>query len=66
MSSEELKQGLAWAYQRIYSFPSIFKRLTGSFSGGRWRYIGPILALNMGYRKTFKGMEGVVKNPALG
>lgn len=66
MSPEELKQGLSWAYQRIYSLPSIFKRLTGSFSGGRWRYSGPILALNLGYRRTFKGMEGVVKNPALG
>ncbi|RLE06547.1 B12-binding domain-containing radical SAM protein [Candidatus Aerophobetes bacterium] len=57
MTPEELRQGLTWAYQRIYSLPSIFRRLTGSFSGGRWRYSGPILALNLAYRRTFKGAE---------
>jgi len=57
MTPEELRQGLTWAYQRIYSLPSIFRRLAGSFSGGRWRYSGPILALNLAYRRTFKGAE---------
>ena len=62
MSPEELTEGLRWAYRRIYSLPSIFKRLAGSFSGGRWKYLGPVFALNLGYRRTFKGMKAITAN----
>ena len=55
MTPQELKEGFDWAYQRIYTLSSIFKRLTGLFRGGRWKYLGPILTLNLGYRRTFKG-----------
>jgi len=57
MTPQELKEGFDRAYQRIYSLSSIFKRLTGLFRGGRWKYLGPILTLNLGYRRTFKGRE---------
>jgi len=63
MTPEELKQGLVWAYKRIYSLPSIFKRLSGSFSGGRWKYTWAVLALNIGYRRTFKKVKELAKNP---
>jgi len=62
MTPEELKQGLAWAYKRIYSIPSILKRLSGSFSGERWKYLWALLALNIGYRRTFKGEKKLAKS----
>lgn len=57
MTSQELKQGFDWAYQRIYSLSSIFKRLTSLSRGRRWKYLLPVLILNLGYRRTFKGKE---------
>jgi len=60
MTPQELKEGFDWAYRRIYSSSSIFKRLTGLFRGGRWKYLGPLLTLNLGYRGIFKG-KGVEK-----
>ena len=57
MTPQELKEGYDWAYQRIYSSFSIFKRLTGLFRGGRWKFLGPLLTLNLGYKRTFKGRE---------
>jgi len=57
MTPQELKEGFDWAYQRIYSSFSIFKRLTGLFRGGRWKFLAPLLTLNLGYKRTFKGKE---------
>lgn len=57
MTPQELKEGFDWAYQRIYTPSSIFKRLTGLFRGGRWKFLGPLLTLNLGYRRIFKGKE---------
>ncbi len=57
MTPQELKEGFDRAYQRIYTLSSIFKRLTGLLRGGRWKYLGPLLTLNFGYRRTFKGKE---------
>jgi radical SAM superfamily enzyme YgiQ (UPF0313 family) len=54
MTPEELREGFDWSYQRIYSLSSILRRLTGLLRGGRWRYLGPVLILNLGYRRTFK------------
>jgi len=51
MTLQELKQGLDWAYQRIYRLSSIFKRLTslsGLLRGRRWKYLLPVLILNLG------------------
>ena len=63
MTPEELKQGLGWAYKRIYSIPSILKRVSGSFfSRRRWKYSWAILALNIGYRRTFKGDKKLAKS----
>ena len=55
MTPQELKEGYDWAYQRIYSPSSIFKRLTGLFRGGRWKFLFPLLTLNLSYRRIFKG-----------
>ena len=58
MTPQELKQGLDWAYKKVYGLSSIFKRLSGSFKGKRWKFLGPLLTLNLGYRSIFKGKEG--------
>ena len=58
MTSQELKQGTDWAYRKVYTLSSIFKRLTGSLKKRRWKYFGPLLTFNLGYRRTFKGKEG--------
>ncbi len=57
MTAQELKKGYDWAYRRIYTLPSIFKRIGGSLGGGRWKwqYLGPRFFLNMSYRRTFQG-----------
>ncbi|MCK4926587.1 hypothetical protein KAS10_04395, partial [Candidatus Aerophobetes bacterium] len=59
MTPEELKEGLDWAYPRIYTLSSIFKRLTGLLRGRRWKYLVPILTFNLGYRRTVGGPKGV-------
>jgi len=58
MTPQELQQGLDWAYKKVYSLSSIFKRTIGSLKGKRWKYLGPLLTLNLGYRSIFKGNEG--------
>ncbi len=58
MTPEELKEGLDWAYPRIYTLSSIFKRLTGLLRGKRWKYLLPILTFNLGYRRTVSGPKG--------
>ena len=63
MTPEELQAGLHWAYKKTYSLPSIFKRLTGVFTGGRWKYAIPLLIFNLGYRKTCKRMAKEAWNP---
>jgi len=57
MTPQELKQGFDRAYQRIYRLSSIFKRLTSLSRGRRWKYLLPVLTLNLGYKRTFKGKE---------
>lgn len=59
MTPEELKEGLDWAYPRIYTLSSIFKRLTGLLRGRRWKYLVPIFTFNLGYRRTVRGPKGV-------
>lgn len=61
MTPQELKEGFDWAYKRIYRLSSIFKRVCGSLTGGRWKwqYFGSRLLLNIGYRRTFKGKEKI-------
>lgn len=58
MTPQELQQGLDWAYKKVYSLSSIFRRTIGSLKGKRWKYLGPLLTLNLGYRSIFKGKEG--------
>jgi len=58
MTPQELKQGLDRAYRKVYSLSSIFKRLSGSLKERRWKFLGPLLTLNLGYRSIFKGKEG--------
>ncbi|MBA7644158.1 Bacteriochlorophyllide d C-12(1)-methyltransferase [subsurface metagenome] len=65
MTPQELKKGFTWAYQHIYSFPGIFRRLSGMISGKRWRYFGPLLTVNLAYRRIFKGAKRA-KDPAKG
>jgi radical SAM superfamily enzyme YgiQ (UPF0313 family) len=57
MTPKELKEGYDWAYRRIYTLPSIFKRIGGSLGGGRWKwlYLSARFFLNVGYRRTFQG-----------
>ena len=64
MTPEELEAGLSWAYKKTYSFFSIFTRLTGVFSGGRWKYMVPLLIFNLGYRRTCKRMAKRAWNPS--
>jgi len=65
MTAQELKEGFTWAYQHVYSFPGIFRRLSGMISGRRWRYFGPLLTVNLAYRRIFKGAKRA-KDPAKG
>jgi len=65
MTPQELKEGFTWAYQQVYSFPGIFRRLPGMISGRRWKYLGPLLTLNLAYRRIFKGAKRA-KDPAKG
>ena len=58
MTPQELKEGYDFAYKKIYKLPSIFKRLTGLVKGGRWRYLGPILTLNLAYRRIMFKKRG--------
>jgi radical SAM superfamily enzyme YgiQ (UPF0313 family) len=57
MTPVELDAGMAWAYIKTLTLPSIFRRLSGAFSGGRWKYILPLLAFNLHYRKTCSKMR---------
>ncbi len=63
MTPEELQAGFNWAYKETYSLRSILTRLTGIYSGGRWRYLIPLLIFNLGYRKTCKRMSKEAWNP---
>jgi len=65
MTPQELKKGFTWAYQHVYSFPTIFRRLSGMISGRRWRYFGPLLTVNLAYRRIFKRAKRA-KDPAKG
>lgn len=57
MTPSELDAGLAWAYLNSLSIPSIFRRLLGVFSGGRWKFFLPILIFNLYFRKTCSTSE---------
>jgi len=57
MSPAELQAGINWAYKETYSLGAIFTRLTGIFSGGRGKYLIPLLIFNLGYRSTCKNMS---------
>lgn len=63
MRPAELDRGLAWAYVSIFKFSSIFKRLTGLVSGGRWKYTLLIFAFNIYYKKTLSKMKKRILNP---
>jgi len=63
MSPEELQAGLNWAYKKTYSLGSVFTRITGIFSGGRGKYLIPLLIFNLGYKKTGKRMFRQAWNP---
>jgi len=63
MSPEELQAGLHWVYKKTYSLGSIFTRLSGIFSGGRGKYLIPLLIFNLGYRRTCKNMFKRAWNP---
>ncbi|MBC7188984.1 B12-binding domain-containing radical SAM protein, partial [Candidatus Aerophobetes bacterium] len=65
MSPVDLDRGLAWSYVKAFSFSSIFKRLSGVFSGGRWKYALPLLIFYLYYRKTCSKMKERVKNPMI-
>ncbi len=57
MSPAELDAGFAWAYVKTLSILSIFRRLLGIFSGGRWKYALPLLIFNLHHRKTCSRMK---------
>lgn len=59
MTTDDLKDGFTWAYQKVYSIPSMIYRLSSVVTGGRWKYLSGILALNLGYRRMFKTVEKV-------
>ena len=63
MSPAELDRGLAWAYVKTLSLPSIFRRLSGVFSGGRWKYTLPLFIFNLYYKKTCSKMKERIANP---
>ncbi len=65
MSPAELDSGYAWAYVKCFSFYSIFKRLTGVFSGGRWKYLPLILIFNLYFRKTIFKIKERINNPMI-
>lgn len=52
MRPEELEEGLVQAYEDTYCLSSILKRASGIFSGGRGKYLVPLLIFNLGYRST--------------
>jgi len=55
LTPEELREGFLWAYRRIYSLPSILKRLSGVLRDiKRAKYLWAILSLNLAYQKMFK------------
>jgi len=62
MTPAELDAGMAWAYVNTLTLPSIFRRLSGAFSGGRWKYILPLLIFNLHYRKTCSKMRERIAN----
>jgi len=63
MSPAQLDAGMAWAYVKTFSLPSIFKRLSGVFSGGRWKYTLLLFAFNLYYRKTCSKMKERILRP---
>jgi len=63
MSPAELDKGFAWSYVNSLSFYSIFKRMSGVFSGGRWKYGLPLFIFNLLYRKTCSRMKERIANP---
>ena len=63
MSLQEIQAGLYWAYKKTYSLGSILRRSIGVFSGGRWKYLIPLLIFNLGYRRTCKNMFNKAWNP---
>lgn len=63
MSPQELQAGLNWAYKKTYGLGSIFTRMAGIFSGGREKYLIPLLIFNLGYKKTGKRMFRQAWNP---
>jgi len=63
MSPVELDRGLAWAYVNSLKLSSIFRRLTGLVSGGRWKYALPLFVFNLYYKKTCSRMKQRIVNP---
>ena len=63
MTPAELDRGMAWAYVKSLSLPSIFRRITGVFSGGRWKYALPLFIFDIYYRRTCSKMKERVDNP---
>lgn len=63
MNPAELDKGLAWAYVNSLSFSSIFKRMRGVLSGGRWKYLLPLFIFNLYHKKTCSKMKKRIINP---
>jgi len=63
MTPAELDSGMAWAYFKSLTLSSIFRRLLGIFSGGRWKFTLPLLIFNLYYRKTCSRMKQRISNP---
>jgi len=63
MTPAELDRGMAWAYVKSLSLSSIFRRITGVFSGGRWKYALPLFIFDIYYRRTCSKMKERVDNP---
>lgn len=64
LTKDELYRGLAWAYQKTYSFNSILLRSIGLLQGSRLKYLFPFYIFNLGYRKSCSSMFRRAYNPA--
>jgi hypothetical protein len=57
MSPEELEQGYAWIYQRLFSHASIWRRRPAD-----WRAVAPYLAMSYLYKRSNRFWRLLIKH----
>ncbi len=63
MSPEELEQGYAWMYQRLFSHASIWRRRpTGAAAGNDWRAVAAYLAMSYLYKRSNRFWRLLIKH----